>query len=131
MRRHRRLLNLIDHLPADSAFVEAMTNDPDIAERVARGEIQVAEPDPDTPKGPRISEWSPQMGMFAEMLDRLATLITVSMVQAGAKKPPKIPPAPRPVTAIDAAAREYRKRANQENALAIIRALAPHEADHM
>lgn len=123
MLRHRRLLNLIENLPGDSAFVEAMANDLAVAEGIRNGTIKLAKAD--DKKGPRLSEWTPTMSLLAEMNDRLSTLITVTMGAAGAKNLPKIPPSPRPTSEVDRAAKAARERAKRENAMEIIRLFQP------
>lgn len=126
LRRHRRLLNLIENLGSDSAFVEAMTNDPNVVEGIMSGRIKVAEPDAESEPGPRVSEWSPEMSLLAEIADRLGTLITIGMMaNGGARQLPKIPPSPRPITAVTRAANERKAQEKRENALEIIRIFTP------
>lgn len=119
---HRRLLNLIENLPPGSAFVDAMANDQETAERISRGEISVAEPEN---TGPRMLDWTPEMSLLAELVDRVGTLITATLSAAGAKQLPRIPPAPRPETAVDAAVRERRAQEKRQKVLEIIEAFNP------
>lgn len=125
MRRHRRLLNLIDHLPSDSAFVEAAVNDPEMVAAVAAGRITVPEDDEDA--GPKSSDWSPVREALAIIADKLDTLTVTVMATAGAKKLPKLQPTPRPKTAMAAALRAQRQAAERRKAEEIIRIFSPAE----
>lgn len=95
-RRWRDLLALIDWLPRDSAFMEAMSEDEEVAEEFLSRDENVK------PKGnrPRISEWSPELEKITEVVDRLGEVMQ-AVVASNGGKPPKIRPQPRPRTAID------------------------------
>lgn len=122
-RRHRRLLNLIDHLPGDSAFVEAYTNDPQVALDVIEGRVLL--PDGAEDSGPRMSEWSPVMEQLAQISDRLGALISATIAAGGAKSVPKIPPAPRPKTVLGSAQKEARRNLARQRAAEIIEMFTP------
>lgn len=116
-RRWRFLLNLIDHLPRDSAFIEALAEDDELADR------NVARPDNGRRRTPPISEFTPDVELLAAVYDRLGNLITVVAATAGSKRPPKPKPWPRPVTAIERA-RHRRAKAEFDEIVALV---TPHE----
>lgn len=106
-RRWRRLLNLIDRLPRDSAYFEALTEDEELANRMAA----VPEPAKRTPHR-RMADWSPTVEILTAMLDRLAEL-TQTVAALGGAKPRKLPRAPHPVTAIDRARTRRRQQSHE------------------
>lgn len=107
-RRWRFLLNLIDHLPANSYYVEARLNDDEFAEAV----LEVMDDEaPPVPRA-RISEFSPLVQSLADIHDRLG-LIAQAIIASGGGKPPKFRPATRPETAIDRKRREKRQHAHR------------------
>jgi hypothetical protein len=110
-RRWRRLLNLIDNLPRNSAYVQAMVEDDDYADAVVAHEKPHERPKPRR----YMAEWSVEVELLSSVLDRLGELISVSMVAAGAKKAPKVAPAPRPMTAFERA--RSKRRWQNHNAL--------------
>ena len=124
-RRHRRLLNLIDHLPQGSEFVEAYSNDPDTARAIVEGLIEIPDEDAE-PSGPRLSEWTPEVAKLAEVVDRLSELISIQIARAG-KKPPRVKPSPRPVTEVGKARAEAKREKRRRNAALIIEQLTPGE----
>lgn len=90
-RQFRHLLNLIDHLPSNSFFNEARVNDPEIAEAMATM--------PEVEHEERLSHWSPEYSLLAQIFDRLGSLINAVVVMNGGNKI-DIEPLPRPVTEI-------------------------------
>lgn len=95
-RRWRKLLNLIEGLPRTSAFIEAMSDDDDVAA------VMLSQPREDRQTGPRLSEYSPEREALDRVLDRLGEVIQAVVASAGGSAP-KIKPAPRPHTAVDRA----------------------------
>lgn len=95
-RRWRDLLALIDWLPRNCAYVEALSEDDEVAEEVLRH--------PENKKargaGPRVSEWSPELERLTDLFDRMGEVM-VAVVASSGGKAPKVRPAPRPRTAID------------------------------
>lgn len=91
----RKLLVLIGRLPSTSATVEAQLDDPEFAEWA------LSQPD-GGPRGPRLSEWSAEVNRLTDIHDRLGELINAVVASAGAK-PKRVPPTPRPYTALDRA----------------------------
>lgn len=101
-RRWRKLLNLIDRLPRDSAYVEAIADDDAMADQLV-----LQEPDKASP--PRLSDWSPEVEALYAVLDRVTELIHLTAAVHGSK-PGTVQPAPRPVTALDRARVRLRDR---------------------
>lgn len=93
-RRWRYLLSRIDHLPRNSAYVEAVSLDEELAAEVLKQQ--------DKPKaaGVRMRDWSPEMEVLVAAVDRLGEVVQAVIAAQGAK-PPKIAPLPRPTTASD------------------------------
>lgn len=104
-RRWRLLLNLIDHLPRNSYFVEALLNDEEFAEQVI--DMPVSEVPVE-----RLSEWSPVREALARVEDAVRG-VSVAVLAAAGAEPPSIAPAVRPITAADRA-RARRRRAEHE-----------------
>jgi hypothetical protein len=73
-------------------------------------------PDDDKPPGPRLSEWTPEVGLLAALTDRLGELIAVTVAANSGKKPESPKMTPRPRTAVDRALRD----ASRTRALSII-----------
>ncbi|MEU4218123.1 hypothetical protein [Actinoplanes sp. NPDC026623] len=115
-RRWRRLLNVIDALPRNSHFVEALSDDEQLAEhlldRPPAGAGRLAA---------SMSQFSPELEMATHTYDRLGELIQAVTAAAGGK-PPKIPAYPRPRTAADRI-RKRRARAQHRN---LVARLLPH-----
>jgi hypothetical protein len=108
-RRWRYLLNLIDHLPRDSYFVEALLNDDEFAEQLLNM--------PDAPVArERLSEWSPLREGLARVEDAVHQLQAAVIAAAGVK-PPKVETAVRPITAADRV-RHRRRRQEHESLVA-------------
>lgn len=88
------MLNIIDHLPRNSAYAEAIANDDELAD------LLVDSPDGDY--APAVADWSSELEVLVAMLDRLGDLISAVSVTSGGK-PVRVKPWPRPLTAADRA----------------------------
>lgn len=122
-RRWRLLLNLIDHLPRDSYYVEARADDEELAGEVldltdALGEAAV-------PKA-RLSEFDPMVERLTDLYDRMGDLIAAVVAAAGAK-PPKVQRAPRPETAAERLRKARDQRQRHETHAALVAALLPND----
>jgi hypothetical protein len=84
-------LNLIDHLPRHSFFIEAVSQDEELAEALAQS---APEEDPEE----RLSIWTPERELLAAVYDRLGSVIA-ALVAVNGGHPPDIIPFPRPVSA--------------------------------
>lgn len=116
-RRWRKLLNIIDRLPRDSAYVEAISEDDALADAMISSEQPTDQP------VRRLSDWSAEVELLTALVDRVSELIQVIVAVNGAK--PSAPPtAPRPVTAFDRA----RDRARQRRHQSLVARVLPHKA---
>lgn len=105
-RRWRLLLNLIDHLPRHSFYVEALLNDGEFCAQVLqRSSEQVARE--------RVSEWTPEREALAQVVDQLK-MLTYVLVKVNSGDPPAPEPTLRPVTAADGMRTEIRKKQHRE-----------------
>lgn len=100
-RQWRLLANLIEKLPRNSHFAEAVLADEEYAEALLKQGL----PKP----AERISEWSPEREALAQIVDALHVLTQVS-IAAGGGTPALVHPAPRPKTALDRAKGDDRQR---------------------
>jgi hypothetical protein len=93
-RRWRYLLSRIDHLPRNSAYVEAVSLDEELAQQMAQA------PEDKREKAPavRMRDWSPLMEAMASQIDRLGDVVQ-AVIAAQGGRPPQIAPFPRPKTA--------------------------------
>ncbi len=101
-RRWRHLLNIIDGLPRNSAYHEALSNDIPLARMLSAL--------PERKGGPirRMREFSAEVEVLSVCADRLAELIQAVGATKGAK-PKAIRLMPRPVTASQRLAARRRK----------------------
>lgn len=98
----RKLLAMIRQLPSTSRFTEAMANDDALAE-------SIGEQTSEGSKGPRVSEYTPEVSRLDVLADRLSELIAVSIQIAGGRTP-RVRPSIRPETAFS---RAERRRTDQ------------------
>jgi hypothetical protein len=91
-REWRFLLNLIDHLPPGSFFVEALSDDEEYATAALASGGQ-------SNSAPRMSTWSPVVDMLAVVNDRLGLIAALQAAANGGRQ--TLPPVPRPSTAFD------------------------------
>lgn len=117
-RRWRRLLNIIDRLPRHSAYFEALCDDEEMAEHLAR------QPESKSQPRRRMSEWSATVELLTAVLNRLSELIQAVAALGGAK-PRKVPSAPYPVTALD----RVRNRKRLEKHRSLVARVLPHKAN--
>jgi hypothetical protein len=105
----RRLLNLIDHLPQNSYYYQALANDEEHARAIA--EWRAAHHDPDQKKAkPGWQGWSPEVDKLASIENELRLLrSTLVSVNGGTLK---FEPVDRPESAIEEAIKkaEYRRK---------------------
>jgi hypothetical protein len=95
-RRWRRLLNLIDGLPSNSQYMQALLNDDEYCEALVTTDAPSA--------GPALADWSPEVDQLARVTDLLQQLIR-AFISANGGKGGKFRPAPRPETGIERARR--------------------------
>jgi hypothetical protein len=88
------LLNLIDHLPQNSHYYNAMMHDPVHAEAVA--DWLAANPGNETEKsGPGWQTWSPEVATLSDIKDELQ-ILRMTLIGVNGGKPGKFVPTPRP-----------------------------------
>lgn len=105
-RQIRRLLNLIDHLPRNSRYSEAVSNDPEHMRMLLD-----AGGGPTKNARPPMSSWTPEVEAITGVADLLKALLGVTIMansKKGAKKP-DLAPALRPGTVLSEIERQ-RKR---------------------
>lgn len=76
-------------MPRASHFVEAYAQDDEIAAAIGL---------PNAKRAERMSEWTPEREVLADIFDRLGTLVSVLM-QVNGNKAPHLSTFPRPITA--------------------------------
>lgn len=116
-------MNLIDRLPRNSAYFEALSDDEWLAQTVTAGASRQS-PSPARARR-RMIDWSPAVELLTSILDRLGELTQAVAAQGGAK-PGRLRRGPYPVTAFDRALR--RQREARHRALAA-RVLPPSAED--
>lgn len=84
---------MIDHLPRNSALVEAQAND----EEAAKAMLDA--PPPESEPVVRWSDWSPEVDLLARIEDRLQDQ-TRAIIAVNGGKPGRFHPAPRPSSAL-------------------------------
>ena len=90
-RRWRFLLNLIEHLPRNSFYVEAISNDDELISTLPQSKDQA-------PAVEKLSSYSPEKEVLAAIYDRLGTLLAVAITSGGGNAP-NFEPFPRPTSA--------------------------------
>ncbi len=119
-RRWRRLLSIIDQLPRNSRYCEAVAQDEQLAE------VLLDEPDADVSPKPvrRLSEWSVPVELLTAILNRLGEL-TQAVAMLGGAKPRKIQPAPFPTSVME----KLRKRRREKQHRALVALVLPSQLD--
>lgn len=118
-RRWRRLLDIIDQLPRDSRYIEAVSLDEDVAEALLEhdtGDDRKVKP------VRRMSEWSPTVELLTAILNRLAE-VAQAIAALGGAKPRAIPSAPMPTSVLE----RMRKRRRERQHKALMARILPHE----
>lgn len=100
-------MNLIDHLPRNSAYVEAQADDEELAA------LLLTLPESAQAPRERFSEWSPEKDTLVAILDRLQAL-TAAVVASGGGKPGTFRPAERPEAAIQRLRRDQRRQRHRD-----------------
>lgn len=111
------MLDYIDHLPRNSAYVEAITNDEEWAAEVLRTDALSKAP------RQRMADYSAEVERLTDLVDLVRELIAATVAGQGVK--PRRPiPAPRPVTAIE----RVRKRQREKQHRSLVARLLPQKA---
>lgn len=122
-RHWRKLLNLIDHLPQNTWYHQAISTDIDHAVMLLEAqEAAKKRGDEPPPAGPALRSWSPEVDMLARVLDATNQVAFVIGKANGAKgKAPK--PAQRPPTAMETAKLRFRQKRHD----ILVRRMLPHQ----
>jgi hypothetical protein len=87
-RKWRALLNLIDHLPQNTHYQNALAKDPEHAARIAEHRAQ--HPEQETDASPPWYTWSPELAKLTDVLDQLKIIsyrIAATNGATGVEKP--------------------------------------------
>lgn len=98
-RSWRLLLSLIDHLPQNSHYYQALMNDPEHAKAVAEWQAANEKPGETKKYNPAWQTWSPEVERLANIEDELRQLRSTLIAVNGAK-PPKLEAVARPKSKI-------------------------------
>lgn len=104
------MLNLIDHLPRNSSYHEALSQDDELAQLAAEQPGQVGS----TEHRPPLSEWSPEVDLLAQLLDVVQLMRAEAWSLAGQKNAPTYAPTPRPKTTAERA-KDYIERSARQH----------------
>jgi hypothetical protein len=99
-------------------------DDPELAEFLASQDAP-----PPRPGRPALSEWTPEVSTLTAILDRLGEVVVAVVAGAGGK-PPKLTPAPRPRTALEAGRAAVRKSRHEALVAEVREAQARYAATH-
>jgi len=107
----RKLELLLRRMHNTSQFIEALLNDPDVAESIiAEEQARRRAGLPDPVSRPRWSEYTPEASRLDSVVDALNVVASLLAQQISQKPQPPVRPRPRPETEID------RKRARDRQA---------------
>jgi len=118
-RQWRKLLSFIDHLPRNSYYVEAASND----EEHARMLLEASENQPKREYRPPMSLWTMEAEILADIADRVQQL-TITTRAANSRKGAKLPkfvPYARPRHAIEPLRRARRQERHEALARRVLR----------
>lgn len=125
-RRFRRLLNLIDHLPRNTYYSQAVMNDP---EHMAMLDRVKEQGDPGPPPLPPLATWSAEVDMGATINDSIQqlmdALIRSNVDKAHQKSVPPIKWTPRPGRPVDSVKKDMltpeEKKARHQRAVELFK----------
>jgi len=128
-RRWRYLLNLIDHLPT-SHYAHAVSQDPEHAKMLAEAMVaRKADSNAlESPKGPPLHSWSPQMAITADLIDSVNRLHYAIWMSNGGKGVKPDDPYPRPTSLVVEATREAEYNRRQKVHKSLVARMLPHKA---
>lgn len=112
------MLNLIERLPRNSHYIEAVSDDDEVARAMAGL--------PERPPQRRLREWSVEVELLVAIAERLGVNIQSVLAAGGVKKPPRFDALPRPKTAMD----RQRSAARHERHRSIVARVLPDQQGH-
>lgn len=118
-RRWKRLLRIIDQLPAHSRLAEARLDDEQVAEQI----LAFEDKHPNAKPSRRVSDFTPEVDLLSTLVDRVGEL-TQAVVAAAGAQPRKVTPVPRPKTAVD----RVRARRSLAKHRRLVARVLPHRA---
>lgn len=124
-RRWGHLLNLIDHLPRESWYVEATSNDEEYAAMVAKAAADAEADGQD--HHPPLRTWSPEASLLADVVDAVRNVST-TLVAVNGGKPSQPDRTPRPQTAMEKAQKEAVQARKKRRHNSLVARMLPHKA---
>lgn len=111
-RRVRYLLSAIDHLPRNSHYAEAVSQDEEHALLLSAA-LDAA---PASEYRPPMSTWSPEVAMLADLIDAVNGVrgVLVAANRKPGSPPPEVKAYPRPGTMLEKVRREQRRKRHEE-----------------
>ena len=108
-RQWRLLLNLIDHLPADSHTTAVLLNDREYVDMVMEERKRRERAGEKLSSRPSLASWTQEASILAVVVDRLAALI-----ESNSASPKAVRPYARPETAFEAYDRDDQQRVHDK-----------------
>lgn len=125
-RRWRTLLDIIDHLPAHSWYSSAVSTDEEHAKMIAESLAARESEGEQTPSGPPLHTWTPEVAALTTVIDCLRSLEhTLAAVNGNKGERPK--PMPRPGTPLEGAIKRAKHAARKAQHDALTLRLLPHK----
>lgn len=106
--RWKTILDYVDMLPQNSRLAGALANDPEIAEELARLQLE-SEGDDAAPWTPNFIDWDLKSQMMGDLLWEARQMKQLLFLQATQKTPKTEEPFPRPRTGIDDAREAFER----------------------
>jgi hypothetical protein len=127
-RSWRKLLNLIDHLPQNSYYYQALMDDDEHAKAVAAWQSENEKPGEEKKHHPGWQTWSPEVEHLASIEDELRQLRSTLIAVNGAK-PPQMEPVTRPKSKVAEQKKlaDYRRKLKVHDSL--VAKMLPHKAE--
>jgi hypothetical protein len=131
-RRWRFLLNLIDHLPRNTWYHQAVLDDPEHVQALIDAEMRQEQEKSEgaEPAGPPLHTWSPELEAITNVLDAVRgvshTVAAVNSEKGKTPQPPK--PSPRPSSALDRARKKAKAERKQARHESLVARMLPHKA---
>lgn len=130
-REYHRLLTLIDRIPSNSYYNEALSNDPEHSEMLAKVQADAKDSVNGAEEAPKIplTTWSPEVAALTRLIDAVKgvqyTLAAVNSEKGKAPNPPD--PEPRPTTLLQKFTEREERRRRQRNHETLAARLLPHK----
>jgi hypothetical protein len=130
-RQWRFLLNLIDHLPRNCYYSEAVANDPEHARMIFEALSKQEPNDEAGPAGPPLHTWSAEVAAIVDLTDAVRrveyAVIAVAAGSGGGRGPKPPEPLPRPSSQVDMERKRADHRARQARHESLAMRVLPHK----